>query len=123
MRAHRPILLALPLLMLVAGCSQRQIVRGAPVRIQKRLLAPISVGYRLARQGPGRVVLRRTALCPYQERKVYQKVELRRESPAIVGARGVGCALRIVGEAFENLAGHRTVDVSNCKGERRTYRR
>lgn len=123
MRAHRPILLALPLLLLASGCGQRQIVRGAPVKIERRLLAPASFGYRLARRGPGRAVLRRTALCPYQERRVYRKVELRRESPAIVGARGVGCALRIVGEAFENLAGQRTGDITNCKGESRTDRR
>jgi len=98
----------------LSGCGGYELAKGDVVRIEKRTLAAGESGFRLRPVGPGRAVLERVGLCPAQERRVYQEVEVRRASGAVTGAQGVGCTIEKIGEVSQIIAGQRPRRAGNC---------
>lgn len=120
----RPILasLALALLSALPGCASTELARGDVLRVDRRELPAEGRGHRLVRRGPGEIALERVRLCPVQERRVYEEVEVRRESAALAAASGVGCGIQKFGEIANITSGRTVVYRSNCAGATFTHR-
>ncbi|HJP12991.1 MAG: hypothetical protein QF701_02205 [Nitrospinota bacterium] len=106
--------LPLLLLALAAGCGSVETVKGDVVRLDRRTLKADSESYRLAGKGPGLAALRRVALCPVQERRIFREVEVSKQSAAAAVPQGVGCGLTKFAELGNVLSGSPGNPASNC---------
>ena len=108
--------LALAALAALPGCASTELARGDVLRVDRRELPPAATGHRLLLRAPGELALETVRLCPVQERRVYQEVEVRRESAALAAAAGVGCGVQKFGELANITAGRTVVSPSSCAG-------
>ncbi|MEK6710825.1 MAG: hypothetical protein AABZ64_09620 [Nitrospinota bacterium] len=107
---------------LLPGCATTEIAKGDVLRVDRRSLPPERESQRLVRRGPGELALERVLLCPVQERRVYQEVEVRRGSAALAAVQGVGCGVQKFGELANITSGRTVVQPSSCGGVSQTDR-
>jgi hypothetical protein len=106
------------------GCGSVQTVKGDLIKVDRRTIGPDVEGYRLEGVEDGWAVLRKTSLCPVQERRTYREVEVRTEAGGLSAAQGVGCGLTKfaeIGHIFTGGPGDQKV--SNCMAHSITDRR
>lgn len=108
--------LALAALASLPGCASTELARGDVLRVDRRALPAEAQGHRLLLRAPGQLALERVRLCPVQERRIYQEVEVRRESAAFAAAAGVGCGVQKFGEIANLTSGRNVVNRSSCQG-------
>ncbi len=116
-------LLLLPFVFLIPGCGSVETVKGDVVKVDQRTLASDSWGYRLARKGPDSAILQKVQLCPVQERRAFQEVEVTRESGAVSATAGVGCTVTKIGEISELMFGLSRKRPSKCTSRSGTDRK
>ncbi|MBI3127564.1 MAG: hypothetical protein HYZ11_08180 [Candidatus Tectomicrobia bacterium] len=108
----------------LGGCASTEIAKGDVLRVDRRELPAEGQGHRLLHRGPGAgaMALETVRLCPVQERRIYQEVEVRRESAALAAVSGVGCGVQKFGEIANLTTGRNVVNRSSCTGESFTGR-
>ncbi|MDA1000213.1 MAG: hypothetical protein O2807_06825, partial [bacterium] len=111
------------LLATLAGCAQREIAKGDVLRTERQVLANGRAGFRLALLRPGELAVRRVGLCPVQERKIFEEVEIIRDSAVLAGASKIGCGVQKLGEISSRVFGQGVDSPSNCGGASFTDRR
>lgn len=107
----------------LAGCAQRELVKGDVLRVEKKVLAQSRAGFRLVLLRPGELAVRRVGLCPVRERKIYEEVKVTRSSAAIAGVSKIGCGIQKLGEISTRVFGQGVERPSNCGGASFTDRR
>lgn len=116
-------LLGLPLLTLLPGCGSLETVKGDVIKVDKRSLPPDVTSFQLILQGPGVATLKRSEMCPIEERRIWREVEVSKQSAAISVPQGIGCgALKFV-ELGDRIFSRPGNAPSNCGGQSTTDRR
>ena len=116
-------ILGLSLLALLPGCGSIETVKGDVVKVEKRSLPPDVTSFQLTLKGPGVATLKRSEMCPIEERRIWREVEMSKQSAALAVPQGIGCgALKLI-EVGDRVFGKRDNTPSSCGSHITTERR
>ncbi len=108
---------------LLPGCGSVETVKGDVLKVEKRTLPPDVTSFQLTLKGPGIATLKRSEMCPIEERHIWREVEVNKQSAALSVPQGIGCgALKFI-EVGDRVFGKRDNAPSNCGSSSTTDRR
>jgi hypothetical protein len=111
------------LLALLSGCGSLETVKGDVFKVEKRVLPPDVTSFQLTLKVPGVVILRRSEMCPVEERRIWHEVEVSKQSAALAVPQGIGCGAVKFMELGERAFGKPGSASSNCGSHITTDRR
>lgn len=113
----------LGLLTISVGCDSVRTVKGSVIQVDSRTLGPDTEGYRLVGKRGGHALLQKVALCPVQEQRTFQEVEVNTQFGAIAASQGIGCSITKFAELGYVFTGSPGNELSSCRGHSMTGRR
>lgn len=110
-------------LALLAGCGSVETVKGDIVKVERRSLPPDVTSFHLALKSPGAAILKRSEMCPAQERRIWREVEVSKQAAALTVPQGIGCGASKIAELGDRIFRTGANAPSNCGSQSTTDRR